>query len=293
MSKEKKALIWAVIIAVVIIFVATQVHAQSADVVALNKQVIAPTVQVSIEDGDGKAEGSGTVIFSDKLQKDPDHVRTVILTNFHVIANAVEKIDSAPGFKQTKEIKVRSFNYVDTSEYVSASEMNAMVYGIDKDHDLALLMLMETAQKLPSARIMPPTGRLDQGEEVIACGAGLGNVPYVSPPGRVGFNQVWMRGAYYTLVTTPITFGNSGGGLYRRAADGVWEFVGVPSDVSGSPEGAVWHVSFIVPMPIIYSFLDQARMAWVGDPDAYKMLVLGDKPALPPGPPLKKKAEAK
>ncbi|MBZ9659755.1 serine protease [Mesorhizobium sp. ESP-6-4] len=242
---------------------------QSKEVVDLNAQIIAPTVQVVA----GPGEGSGTVIFSHALKRSPDGVSTLVLTNFHVISGSIE-IDAQSGsIKQMDKIKVRSFNYVDTSEFVSATETDAIVIAADKDRDLAVLQLVERRLTLPVARMPAPGSRLDQGEEVIACGAALGNTPFLSPTGRMGpFSQVFSDGQYFTLATTSIAFGNSGGGLYRKASDGVWEFVGVPSEIPVA-KGPVWHMGMIITFPSVYAFLAANHMEFVFDKAARDAIV--------------------
>lgn len=266
----------AAVLAVSFVLGSMPAHSQSKEVVDLNAQIIAPTVQVAAGDG----EGSGTVIFSHALKSNPDVVATLVLTNFHVVHDAVMIDDKTGAIKQMEKIKVRSFNYADTSEFVSVTETDAVVVAADQDRDLAVLQLQERRLVMPAARLPQPGARLDQGEEVIACGAALGNTPFLSPTGHMGpTSQVFSDGQYFTLATSSIAFGNSGGGLYRKAADGVWEFVGVPSEVPVS-KGPVWHMGMIITFPSVYAFLANNHMEFVFD-KAARASVIAEASASP------------
>jgi S1-C subfamily serine protease len=265
-----------IIIAILaVLLIPTATFGQSKDVADLNSQIIAPTVQVVA----GNGEGSGTVIFSHALKNKPEVIATLVLTNFHVVHGVLAVDDKTGEVKQMEKIAVRSFNYADTSEFVSVTETDAVVVAYDQDRDLVVLQLLEKRLVYPVAQLPKPDARLDQGEEVIACGAALGNTPFLSPTGHMGpSSQVFMGGQYFTLATSSIAFGNSGGGLYRKSTEGVWEFVGVPSEMPGSKNGPVWHMGMIITFPSVYAFLAKNNMEFVFD-KAAREAVIGAAPA--------------
>lgn len=81
--------------------------------------------------------------------------------------------------------------------------------------------------------------------QAVAVGYGLG---YPDPTVTVGHLQV--IGDSYIRFSAPITFGNSGGGLYVLH-DGELRLVALTVAVGVSSSGAVWHMGIGVPVSLI------------------------------------------
>jgi len=57
------------------------------------------------------------------------------------------------------------------------------------------------------------------------------------------------------MTTAPIIFGNSGGSAYHMNTEGDYQFIGVPSRVGMANGGVVTHISWVIQLETIYTFL--------------------------------------
>jgi S1-C subfamily serine protease len=239
------------LVAAFLLLIPLSAFSQTREVIQFNEQMLRPTVQVLA----GDSIGSGTVIYSKMIE---DKATTFILTNYHVIANlytTVEEWDASKG--ETIKVRVlgqpvvRFYNYHDTSILVSTTDKIAIILKTDAKHDLALLGLVDRVEVHPYVAILPKKdARFDQGETVWAVGGGRGLPPFAST-GVLGYNHQYIAGANYILATSPITGGNSGGGLYRKNSNGDYELIGVPS--RGFRDSN--HIGFAMLFPAIRDFL--------------------------------------
>ena len=234
-------------------------------------EMLYPSVMVD----NGKAQGSGTVIYSGWRD---DEAWTMILTNHHVIKSAVklvEEFDPKKGTEVKREhrrpVKIRFWSYNDFSSAIGTSGRTAHVVAWDKHRDLALLRVEDKEKVYENVAILWPENV--EGPFVFqkawAVGSGLGNPPY--PTEGLLSNTTAKDREGYSLyqASAPIIFGNSGGSLYVYSETReAYELIGVPSMVSAVGYGSI--ISFIAwsrPIEEIRSFLRQADFGWVlGDP---------------------------
>lgn len=205
------------------------------DYEALHERVIYPLVQVRAE----KAGGSGTVVYSGEHD---DHYDTFVLTNHHVVKNSISVKDewnSIIGRKVPTEtrapVEVRNYIYRDVS-FLETSEVNeADIVAWDEKHDLALLHLRTTRRFPYVAKLFDPDRfrELRMGMELIACGCSLLHKPLISHGHLTSLDET-VANLRYAMSSTLITFGNSGGAVFR--ADTL-EFIGVPSMLDVAPFG--------------------------------------------------------
>jgi S1-C subfamily serine protease len=233
------------------------------DVLQKHKEMYYTACRVRTE----KAMGSGIVIFSafDKSQK----AHTYILTNHHVISNAIQvkKVwDSALKRKIDKEtlrpVEVDFFNYNDYSKSIGSNSYQAdiVAYGhYEEGIDLALLELRERERKFDYVAKLYPKKvckNVYMFDRVYAVGAGLGE-PVFQTPGEVTNAAYEIEGKIYIGTNSPITFGNSGGGLFKFD-NGHYYLIGVPAMVKLQGWADIAnHIGFCVPIESIYQFLEE------------------------------------
>lgn len=237
-----------VVILAAVLILALIVHSfsQAADVLAINRQVIAPTVLISA----GDSLGTGTVIFSKKI--DTRYV-TVILTNAHVLTGEGRNKKDTP-------ILVRFFKYSDTSRLDGYDDKWAVPIMVNEWRDLAVIRLIDTTDPAPAvAQMVPPGGRLDMGEEVFSVGGPLGLNPFAGTIGHVGSLEQYLNGAPYVVSSAPAAPGNSGGGLWRRSESGRWEMAGVITAISSQYNTISYSIAFWE----VYKFLAFAGLDYV------------------------------
>lgn len=208
----------------------------------------------------GRGTGSGTVIYSGEREGER---HTYILTNYHVIADAVsvEEEWSPKAGKNVKverrsSVKANWFSYNDCSRNVGFTGKVAGVVAYDAKADLALLRLKDKEAGVETVAAMIPedaTARL--GDEVWAVGAGLGQPPFMTQ-GTLAYLDKEIDGHRYLLATAPIIFGNSGGALFRWDGERKhFELIGVPSRGSVAGFSIVSHMGWAIPMETVRAFL--------------------------------------
>lgn len=223
-----------------------------------HEQMLYPVVMVRTPSG----TGSGTVIYS--VKREEGGVHSYVLTNFHVISDAVrvaEEWDPKAGKKVEKErrepVRVEFFDYNNWSRSIGTRTKLAEVVGYDRQADLAVLRLADREHVVaPTAFLLPEDAPVYLFDQVFAVGAGLGKPPFPTVGVVANLDQT-IDGYPYMLASAPIIFGNSGGALFRRSAERErYELVGVPSRVSAAGYGAaVTHMAWSIQTATIYAFL--------------------------------------
>jgi len=209
----------------------------------------------------GQGSGSGTVIYS----AEQDGVwATYILTNYHVISNAIRRQTiccDEDGEKYDVErrglVDVLFFEYNDLSRPIGNRGKRASIEAFDQLADLALLRLSDRESGVASvARMHDPAEPLYMFERVWAVGAGLGEPPFATT-GLLSRVSREIDGYGYIASSSPIIYGSSGGALFRyRSADpGHYELIGVTSKARAAGWQLVEHINFSIPMVMVYEFL--------------------------------------
>jgi len=214
-----------------------------------------------------KGTGSGILIFSKKNEKNEGI--TYLLTNYHVVENnvkVVKKWDSSIKRKIDKEIlkavSVEFFSYNDFSKAVGSKtfEADIVAYSHSDELDLALLQLREKERTFENVALLYPyevKEKIFTFDKVYAVGAGLGD-PVFQTGGEITNASYEIGGRKYIGTNSPITFGNSGGGLFKLEEDGNYYFIGVPARVKLQGWSDVAnHIGFAVPIATIYDFLEE------------------------------------
>jgi hypothetical protein len=175
----------------------------------LHSEVLKACVRVRTK----RAGGSGTVIYS---QGEPGQVSTYVLTNQHVIDDAVRVVEKWDPVLQKNVkrderdlVEVHFFNYRWSSRVVGANAIEAEIVAYDKDEDLALLKLRGT-DPVPAVAKMFPRGeesRLLVGEPIITVGCGLGEPPVLTQ-GVISVFGREIDSKEYWLCTAPSIYGN-------------------------------------------------------------------------------------
>jgi len=244
-------------------------------------EMLYPTVMVDL----GQGRGSGTIIYSGMREHESwkdEKVWTLVLTNFHVIASAVnieEEFDSKMGKNIQKEtrrpVHVRLWDYNDYSTAVGTTGRVARILAWNKHKDLALLRLDDKEKILENVATFWPehVGGPYLFQKTWAVGSGLGNPPYPTEGLLSGISGKDPKGRSLYLSSAPIIFGNSGGSLwaYSKSRDR-YEMIGVPSMVSAFGYGTVvTHIAWSRPISEIRTFLRDNDYGFIlGDKDVDK-----------------------
>lgn len=232
-----------------------------------HEQVLYPVVRVRTS----KAGGSGTVLYS---KGEKGKVRTYILTNHHVIDDAivVKPIwNPIAGKKVKKEFRAKVtaeyFDYNNLSRFVGADAKEAQIVAYNAEMDLALLELQDREEPAEYVARMIPLNMIPHChllDPVLIGGAALGHSPIITS-GRINCMDDEIDHHNYWLSDAQIIFGNSGGGVFRF--NGLnYEFIGVPARVASSGWSVVEHMGFFIPPDTVYRFLDENDYQFVYDP---------------------------
>jgi S1-C subfamily serine protease len=185
-------------------------------------------VHLSTSDG----SGSGVVIYSNTKGAD----FSLILTAKHVIRDGFGEISP------TVNVTV----FPEEEEYVGR------VIKVSKDYDLALVRI-DTALDFVATRgnkeVLPIFTRVHK------IGCGLGTAPFPTSGQIAQFGNH----AFRLMVTSPIIFGDSGGGIFTEI-DGELRLIGIVSAVASTNRGMVVpHMGIIVNIFAIEQFLGKKK----------------------------------
>lgn len=236
-----------------------------------HESLLYPMVRVRTE----KAGGSGTIIYSEPLPDCEDKFETYLLSNFHVVENAVRQEKQWNPLLQRDvkkdvlaEVTVEQFDFEYESWEPTTRGYNGEVMIYDKNMDIALV-------RVKSIKQFPYTAKLfSKGKEreelrlftpVYAVGCGLGHPIFQTKGELAGFNDV-IENYPYWLSTAPTIFGNSGGAVFLKETG---EYIGIPSRISviilGLGGDAITHMSYFIPITSIYEFLENNIFQFIYD----------------------------
>lgn len=224
---------------------------------------------VLIDQGGGS--GSGTVIYSAEFQAE---VHTYILTNFHVIAGAVdvsEEWDSKLGknvdVERRQPVDAYWFEYIRYSINTGKRGQRAEIVAYNAKMDLALIRLVDTENIIsPVSPIIPQDDTVHLMESVWAIGSGMGFPPFATR-GEIAAVDGRQSGMTYIMSTAPIVWGNSGGALFRWSNDRVrYELIGVPSRITMAGfRFPIFQMAWSIPAETIYEFLENNNLCFIYD----------------------------
>jgi len=242
------------------------------EIIEKHKHMLYPTVRVRTT----KAGGSGTLIYSQQVPNEKEDVfESYVLTNEHVIDDniKVEKKWSTLLKREVKtdilaECSVEMFDFEYGSWEAGHSAYRSEIMCYDKDMDIGLLKI-RSEKKFEHVAKMFPKGehkkQLRLFQPVYAIGCGLGHPPLQTRGELAGFTDVIDNYPYW-LSTAPTIFGNSGGSVYRGDT---YEFIGIPSRIAviamGFSADAITHMSYFIPVPSIYNFLEDQLFNFIFD----------------------------
>lgn len=220
----------------------------------LHKNTLYPVVRVR----HGSSGGSGTVLFS--KDKEKGKFATYVLTNRHVVANAItinQQWDSEKKMEVKKEkretVTVEIFQYKDLSKNVGRYAIDSDIIAHSEEKDLALLKL-RSQEKVEFVAKLLPEDKIDSikvFQKVLAVGCSLGHPP-IATSGEIMSISDEIDGESFHMTNASIIFGNSGGAMFL---DKTHEFIGVPSRVAGTGFTVVTHMGFFIPLQTVYNWL--------------------------------------
>ena len=249
----------------------------SKEIIQKHEQMFYPTVRVRTK----KAGGSGTVVYSQKNDKDGE-IYTYVITNQHVIADSVhleKKWDPVLKRKVDKEIldtvNVEFFRFNNYSHTIGsfAVEADIVAYSeVEGGQDWALLRVRDKENTADYVANMFPLDDLDNihiFDETYAVGASLGHPP-VASNGMITYMDDEIEHYKYWMSSAPTIFGNSGGAVYRWSGNRKqYEYIGIPSRISIQPMGfsadAITHMGYFIPIDRVYKLLEDNDFQFIYD----------------------------
>ena len=249
----------------------------SKEIIQKHEQMFYPTVRVRTK----KAGGSGTVVYSQKNEKDGE-IYTYVITNQHVIADSVhleKKWDPVLKRKVDKEIldtvNVEFFRFNNYSHTIGsfAVEADIVAYSeVEGGQDWALLRVRDKENTADYVANMFPLDDLDNihiFDETYAVGASLGHPP-VASNGMITYMDDEIEHYKYWMSSAPTIFGNSGGAVYRWSGNRKqYEYIGIPSRISIQPMGfsadAITHMGYFIPIDRVYKLLEDNDFQFIYD----------------------------
>lgn len=234
-----------------------------------HEKIVYPVCRVRTD----RAGGSGTVVYSNPLPDNPEEWETYILTNFHVIEDAIsirKEWSPLKGRKVPKEyrktVNVEFFEYKYLSDCVGGLSVEADIECWDKDEDLALLRTRTIKPASYVAELYPKEedNKIKLGYGSYACGCSLGHTP-LHTTGEIVSKVDEIENKKYWMSTAQTIFGNSGGAMFLR--DG--RFIGVPARITALKLGfgvdIITHMGFFIPIERIYDFLEEQMYQFIYD----------------------------
>ena len=235
------------VLAVIAFLFISAAYAGEVDLVKLQKQVLANTVQLD-------ESCSGTVISSVRDKVAPGQVQTVqtlVLTAKHCTdeRKAGEHFIDFPVYQNGRMVK--------KERYIAT--LKGTFFGAD----LGLYVLKDNLTHFANVAKIAPEKTLPQmGEAVWTAGYPLAKSLTITAGNFGSFETIDFPkdGTEYFRATPNFTFGNSGGALYRMTAGGDFELIGVTSAKSGDNE----FMGLFVPIDMIHKYLKSAAPHVVG-----------------------------
>ena len=236
----------------------------------LHERVLYPTVRIKTD----KSGGSGVVIQSKPDPKDTSKYLTFVLTNWHVISDAIrlaKAFDSVIKAEVKKdilsEVTVESFLYVDDSSVVSRNAHQAEIVAYSQEHDLAVLKLLSPFVYSSTATLVARDDikSLRLFDETWVCGCSLLHDPFANHGTITGLREI-IDQKEYLMTNSAGIFGNSGGALFDRSG----RVLGIVSRVTSIQLGfgidiVPWMLFAAHPLRL-YKFFEEQELHFLFDP---------------------------
>lgn len=236
-----------------------------------HEKYIYPVVRIT----HGPWGGSGTVIYSEIDTEQKSKYSTYVLTNHHVIAQAIrieEKWDSDLAKEVKKEkrsiVYVELFKYRNLSTPVGTLKVEADIVIYNADEDMALIKLRAEEEAQYVAKLMG--GGSDSGldivynvmDETVAVGCSLG-FPPLPTVGHITRKDFQLDSLPFDMSSSQIIYGNSGGAMFLAETG---ELIGIPSMLAvigwNTP---ITHMGLFIPIERIYKWLETEHYDFIYD----------------------------
>jgi len=253
------------VIALVFVLMTGMAHATMTGIEGHNAYIY-PVVRVTTDRGGG----SGTIIYSKEFEL--GKFSTYILTNYHVIADAISiteewNSDLAKNIpvERRSVVYVEQFKYRDISIPVGTMRIEADIKIYNKQGDMALLRLrydesVGTVAKIPKIGEENKYRVLD---EAVAVGCSL-LFPPLPTVGKISRMDFLVDSLPYHMSSAQIIYGNSGGAMFQ--GDGM--LIGIPSMIAVTGWMGmvpITHMGLFIPIDRVYKWMEEERYNFIYD----------------------------
>ncbi len=203
--------------------------------------------------------GSGSGILID-CQLKAEKYHYIVLTNYHIIVGRlIQSIDLVDGLRGKLSI-----SNVDPGCTVTVfsdmgkkwQEHKGTIMAELIDDDLALIEFESDSlfniAKLASPKMMSEISMFD---EVFSIGCQLGRKPIPT----AGILSAFINDSLNFNSTAPITYGSSGGGLFKKYGDHYF-VIGITDGAAIHNFNLIYHYAFSISMEVVYEFLQDNQL---------------------------------
>lgn len=232
---------------------------QAQDATTMIHEIMNPVVKVQLL----ASHGSGVIVYSQRVG---ESYRTFVLTNFHVVDDAVRT--NKHGVEVRDDVRVMITKFEDEGRDYTECETNAYIVTYNKTLDTALLELTDRSLHFESvARLLPRDKKLGLFQKVWNVGH-PGGQPLMFSHGlitllgkRMHFG-LYGTNADYIRTNSPIYFGNSGGGTFLEKDDQFY-LIGMPTRIRIDNGRALPYVNYAVSITSIRKFLKEKDLGFI------------------------------
>ncbi len=222
--------------------------------------LLEPVVQVRLQRLHD-AGGSGTIIYS-------KNKRTFILTNYHVIKNALR--DPNKKKEQREQLDITVFKYIDYGEIVLKKRYLGNIRAYDKDLDLALVELM-TKKEFTPAKLPKKNFRLKLFMDVYSVGfpdlySISANKGQITELNVKNLSAEHGKKANKARINANIYYGYSGGAVFTYNSfysKDDYLFIGVPQSVVIDRKMTITWLGYFITINDVRKFAKQQDLEFL------------------------------
>lgn len=222
------------------------------------EKIMNPVVKVQLI----ASSGSGVIVYSSRVG---ESYRTFVLTNFHVIDDAVRT--NSRGVEVRDDVRIMVTKFEDEGRDFIECETDAYIVTYNKTLDVALLELVDRSLHFKPAKLLPEGIKLALFQKVWNVGH-PGGQPLMFSKGlitllgkRMHFG-LYGTNADYIRTNSPIYYGNSGGATFLEK-DEEFYLIGMPTRLRLDKGRVLPYVNYAVNITSIRKFFKEKDLGFI------------------------------